>query len=181
MICSQPESVPGCSGTRNRQINKRCIRLMRKETFLILGAGVTFPLLAGIAGCNFKSRHGDVSAAEAPSAKVAAAGRGDIAHTLSLAGSVPALSGGGRSPQGHRLHGEDQRGYRRQGAQGPDPGGVGSSGVECAVEGYRLRDAAGQRRPAARADTKSSGPRLSIRRFMPTISGCSKRRRRNRV
>jgi RND family efflux transporter MFP subunit len=61
---------------------------MRKRTFLILTAGM-LPVLAGIAACNFKTRHSDARAAEAaemPSAKVAVAGRGDIAHILSLAG-----------------------------------------------------------------------------------------------
>jgi len=47
---------------------------------------MTFPVLAGIVACNFKSQHSGANAAEIPSAKVAAAMRGDIAHTLSLAG-----------------------------------------------------------------------------------------------
>jgi RND family efflux transporter MFP subunit len=59
---------------------------MRKRSSLILAAGVTLPILAIIVACNFKTRHSDARAAEIPSAKVAAAGRGDIAHTLSLAG-----------------------------------------------------------------------------------------------
>jgi multidrug efflux pump subunit AcrB len=45
-----------------------------------------FPVLAGIVACNFKSQHSGANAAEIPSANVAAAMRGDIAHTLSLAG-----------------------------------------------------------------------------------------------
>jgi RND family efflux transporter MFP subunit len=53
---------------------------------LVLAAGITIPVLAGIVACNFKSRHSDANAAEIPSARVAAAMRGDIAHTLSLAG-----------------------------------------------------------------------------------------------
>jgi len=59
---------------------------MRKRSSLILAAGMTFPVLAGIVACNFKSQHSGANAAEIPSAKVAAAMRGDIAHTLSLAG-----------------------------------------------------------------------------------------------
>ena len=59
---------------------------MRKRSSLILAAGITIPVLAGIVACNFKSRHSDANAAEIPSARVAAAMRGDIAHTLSLAG-----------------------------------------------------------------------------------------------
>ena len=59
---------------------------MRKRTSLILAAGITLPVLAGIAACNFKTRHPEARAAEIASAKVAAAGRGNIAHTLSLAG-----------------------------------------------------------------------------------------------
>ena len=59
---------------------------MRKRTSLILAAGMTFPVLAGIVACNFKNQHSDSRAVEAPSAKVAAAARGNIAHTLSLAG-----------------------------------------------------------------------------------------------
>jgi RND family efflux transporter MFP subunit len=45
-----------------------------------------FPVLATIVECDFKSQHPGANAAETPSAKVAAAMRGDIAHTLSLAG-----------------------------------------------------------------------------------------------
>ncbi len=59
---------------------------MRKRSSLILSAGVTLPILAIIVACNLKTRHSDASAAEIPSAKIAAAGQGNIAHTLSLAG-----------------------------------------------------------------------------------------------
>jgi RND family efflux transporter MFP subunit len=59
---------------------------MRKRSSLILAAGITIPVLAGIVACNFKNQHSSVNAAEVPSAQVAAAVRGDIAHTLSLAG-----------------------------------------------------------------------------------------------
>jgi RND family efflux transporter MFP subunit len=57
---------------------------MRKLTSWILAAGIAIPALAGIAAC--KSQHSGANAAETPSAKVAVAQRGDIAHTLSLAG-----------------------------------------------------------------------------------------------
>jgi RND family efflux transporter MFP subunit len=57
---------------------------MRKRTSWILAAGITIPALAGIVAC--KNNHSGANAAETPSAKVAAAQRGDIAHTLSLAG-----------------------------------------------------------------------------------------------
>jgi|CZKL01.1.fsa_nt_gi RND family efflux transporter MFP subunit len=59
---------------------------MRKRSSSILAAGMIFPVLAGIVACNFKSQHSGANAAETPSAKVATAMRGDIAHTLSLAG-----------------------------------------------------------------------------------------------
>jgi multidrug efflux pump subunit AcrB len=59
---------------------------MRKRSSSILAAGMMFPVLAGIVACNFKSQHSGANAAEIPSANVAAAMRGDIAHTLSLAG-----------------------------------------------------------------------------------------------
>ncbi|MGP8259552.1 MAG: efflux RND transporter periplasmic adaptor subunit [Acidobacteriaceae bacterium] len=59
---------------------------MRKQTSLILAAGISLPFLASISGCHFKNQHADASAAEMPSAKVVAAQRGDIAHILSLAG-----------------------------------------------------------------------------------------------
>jgi RND family efflux transporter MFP subunit len=59
---------------------------MRKRSSSILAAGLTVPLLTVLVACNFKDRHSDASAAEMPSAKVAAAARGDIAHILSLAG-----------------------------------------------------------------------------------------------
>jgi RND family efflux transporter MFP subunit len=45
-----------------------------------------FPALAAIVACDFKSQHPGANAAETSTAKVATAMRGDIAHTLSLAG-----------------------------------------------------------------------------------------------
>ncbi len=62
---------------------------MRKRTLLIVrivAAGIAIPVLAGIVACSFKSQHSGANAAEIPSAKVAEAKRGDIAHALSLAG-----------------------------------------------------------------------------------------------
>ena len=59
---------------------------MRKRSSSILAAGMMFPILAAIVACDFKSQHSAANAAETPSAKVATAMRGDIAHTLSLAG-----------------------------------------------------------------------------------------------
>jgi RND family efflux transporter MFP subunit len=45
-----------------------------------------FPVLAAFVACDFKSQPAGANTAETPSAKVATAMRGDIAHTLSLAG-----------------------------------------------------------------------------------------------
>ncbi len=59
---------------------------MRKQSFTILATGVILPVLAGIVACDLKNQHADAKAAETPSAKVAMAKRGDIAHALSLAG-----------------------------------------------------------------------------------------------
>lgn len=57
---------------------------MRKLASLILSAGAMFVALAGTAACN--SGKPEAKAAELPSAQVAAAQRGNIAHNLSLAG-----------------------------------------------------------------------------------------------
>ena len=59
---------------------------MRKRSSPILVAGMIFPALAAIVACDFKSQHPGANAAETSTAKVATAMRGDIAHTLSLAG-----------------------------------------------------------------------------------------------
>jgi RND family efflux transporter MFP subunit len=59
---------------------------MPKRLTLALAAGIVFVLLACILARNFKNQHSDASAAEVPSARVAAAARGSIAHILSLAG-----------------------------------------------------------------------------------------------
>jgi RND family efflux transporter MFP subunit len=59
---------------------------MRKRSSSILAAGMIFPALAAIVACDFKSQHPGANAAETSTAKVATATRGDIAHTLSLAG-----------------------------------------------------------------------------------------------
>jgi RND family efflux transporter MFP subunit len=59
---------------------------MRKRTSLIVAAGITFLVLAGIVAYIVMKLHPNERAAEVPSAKVAVAVKGDIAHTLSLAG-----------------------------------------------------------------------------------------------
>ena len=59
---------------------------MRKRTSLIVAAGITFLVLVGIVAYIVMNRHPEAHAAAAPSAEVAVAARGDIAHTLSLAG-----------------------------------------------------------------------------------------------
>ncbi len=59
---------------------------MRKRSSPILAATIVFPVLAFTVGCQSRSQHAGASGAETPSAKVAAAARGSIAHTLSLAG-----------------------------------------------------------------------------------------------
>ncbi len=59
---------------------------MRRRTSIILAAWMTSHLCAGIVACKPGHQHSSTSAAELPSARVAAAMRGDIAHTLSLAG-----------------------------------------------------------------------------------------------
>jgi len=59
---------------------------MRKRTSLIVAAGIAFPVFVGIVAYILMNQHPNARAAEVPSAKVAAAMRGDIARTLSLAG-----------------------------------------------------------------------------------------------
>ena len=59
---------------------------MRKRTSLIVAPGITLPVLAGIVAYFVMNQHPNERAAEVPSAKVAVAARGEIAHTLSLAG-----------------------------------------------------------------------------------------------
>jgi len=59
---------------------------MRKRTSLIVAAGITFAVFVGIVAHIVLNHHPNAHAAEVPSAKVAVAARGDIAHTLSLAG-----------------------------------------------------------------------------------------------
>ena len=59
---------------------------MRKRSCSILAVGMMFPILAALVACDFNQRHSGANVAGIPSAKVATAKRGDIAHTLSLAG-----------------------------------------------------------------------------------------------
>ncbi len=59
---------------------------MQKRTSLIVAAGITFLVLAGVVAHINMNRHPNAHAAEVPSAKVAVAATGDVAHTLSLAG-----------------------------------------------------------------------------------------------
>ncbi len=59
---------------------------MRKLASLIIAAGITISVLVGIVAYIVINQHPKAHAAEVPSAKVAVAAKGDIAHTLSLAG-----------------------------------------------------------------------------------------------
>lgn len=63
---------------------------MPKRSFSILAVGVTIAVLAGLAGCKNKGARSEATAATVPSAEVATAQRGDIAHTLSVAGQFQA-------------------------------------------------------------------------------------------
>src|ERR1700684_1672902 len=59
---------------------------MQTRTSLILMAGLSFPATLALVACNSQANPPGASAAEIPSAVVAAVQRGNIAHTLSLAG-----------------------------------------------------------------------------------------------
>ena len=59
---------------------------MRKQISLILAAGLALPAAAGIAACSSKDKNSEASAAEVPSATVAAVTWGSIARSLNLAG-----------------------------------------------------------------------------------------------
>jgi RND family efflux transporter MFP subunit len=59
---------------------------MRKRSSLTLAAGILFPAAACIVACRSHAGDAGAKADEIPAAQVAAAARGNIAHTLSLAG-----------------------------------------------------------------------------------------------
>ena len=59
---------------------------MRKRTSHFLAAGMTLPVLVCMVACKSNGQGADARVAETASAQVAAAARGNIAHTLSLAG-----------------------------------------------------------------------------------------------
>jgi RND family efflux transporter MFP subunit len=59
---------------------------MRKQASLILAAGLAFSVTASIVACRSAEGGSGAKATEIPSAKVAAAQRGDITHVLTLAG-----------------------------------------------------------------------------------------------
>jgi RND family efflux transporter MFP subunit len=58
---------------------------MRKQISLTLALGLAFPMVASLVSCRTASKS-DAKAATIPSARVAVAQRGDIAHVLTLAG-----------------------------------------------------------------------------------------------
>ena len=60
--------------------------MMRKRSSLIAAVGIAFLVLCGIVAYSVMNRRPKARAAEAPTAMVAVAATGDIAHTLSLAG-----------------------------------------------------------------------------------------------
>ena len=59
---------------------------MRKQISLILSVGLAFSAATSLVACHTADRKSEVRAAAVPSAKVAAAQRGDISHVLTLAG-----------------------------------------------------------------------------------------------
>jgi RND family efflux transporter MFP subunit len=59
---------------------------MRKQTSLILAIGLAFPVVTSLVACRLAVSKSEVRAATVPSARVAVAQRGDIAHVLTLAG-----------------------------------------------------------------------------------------------
>ena len=59
---------------------------MRKRISLVLAAGLTLFVPVGIVACKSKDRDSGANAAEIPSATVVLVTRGNIAHTLNLAG-----------------------------------------------------------------------------------------------
>ena len=68
-----------------QQDHKRVKPEMRKQLCFIFPAWITLATVLIFAGCH-SSKGSDANAAETPSARVATAQRGDIAHNLSLAG-----------------------------------------------------------------------------------------------
>jgi RND family efflux transporter MFP subunit len=63
---------------------------MRTRTSLIFAAGLLFSLGTSIVACHSSGKRTQAQADEIPSARVAAAARGNLAHTLSLAGQFQA-------------------------------------------------------------------------------------------
>ncbi len=59
---------------------------MRKQTSLFLAAGLALPLASCLVACHANGSRSEAKADEIPSARVATALHGNIAHTLSLAG-----------------------------------------------------------------------------------------------
>ena len=59
---------------------------MRKRTSLFLFAGLTLPIASSLVACHANGKGSEGKADEIPSARVATAQRGNLAHTLSLAG-----------------------------------------------------------------------------------------------
>jgi RND family efflux transporter MFP subunit len=63
---------------------------MRKRTSLFLVAGLMLPIGSFLIACHSIGRRSEAEADETPSARVATAQRGNVAHTLSLAGQFQA-------------------------------------------------------------------------------------------
>jgi RND family efflux transporter MFP subunit len=63
---------------------------MRKRSSVIFATGIMLPVLICFVACRSNGKISEASADETPSAKVATAARGDIAHTLNLAGQFQA-------------------------------------------------------------------------------------------
>ncbi len=152
---------------------------MRKRAFSLLAAGITLLVVGGIVACNSHGPRIDADAAEIPSATVAAAAQGNIAHTLSLAGQFQPYQVVDVHPKvtgfmvkinvdiGDKVH------------KGQILAVLGSAGVECSAEGHRIRDGAGSRTTCSARSTRSSAQRPRMRRFTPTTSVCWKRRKRS--
>src|ERR1700733_4786750 len=80
------EICPAALHSRKHQSHKRFIQAMRKQTSSIFVAGMMLLVVSCIVACHSNKKSSEAKTDEIPSAQVATAQRGNLAHTLSLAG-----------------------------------------------------------------------------------------------
>ena len=153
---------------------------MRKRTSLILTVGVTVAATLLVAGCNSTPKS-NANAAEVRSATVAVVRRGDISHTLSLAGQFQPYQVVDVHPKVSGFMVKINVDIGDMVRQGETLAVLEVPELKAQLEGTGFEMQQSQGRDCSRAARDHSAPKPSILRCTRTITGCWTPQRRSRA